>query len=53
VQWKNAKSVCVVAASKGYPGHYEVGYPINGLNNIQDAFIFHAGTKIRIKKATC
>jgi len=34
-----------VAASKGYPGHYEVGYPINGLNNIQDAFIFHAGTK--------
>ncbi|WP_107689789.1 phosphoribosylamine--glycine ligase [Coprothermobacter proteolyticus] len=45
VQWKNAKSVCVVAASKGYPGHYEVGYPINGLNNIQDAFIFHAGTK--------
>jgi len=22
-----------------------VGYPINGLNNIQDAFIFHAGTK--------
>ena len=45
VQWKNAKSVCVVAASKGYPGHYEVGYPINGLNNIEDAMVFHAGTK--------
>jgi len=33
------------AASKGYPGHYEVGFPINGLNNIEDALVFHAGTK--------
>jgi len=45
VQWKNAKSVCVVAASKGYPGHYKMGFPINGLNSIEDALVFHAGTK--------
>jgi len=37
--------VFALAASKGYPGHYEVGFPINGLNNIEDALVFHAGTK--------
>ena len=45
----NKKSVvCVVVASKGYPGEYETGSVINGLdevakcNNIQ---VFHAGTR--------
>jgi phosphoribosylamine--glycine ligase len=44
--WSDQTAVCVVMAAKGYPGHYERGIPIEGLNSDigQDAFIFHAGT---------
>jgi phosphoribosylamine--glycine ligase len=47
VNWKNDASVCVVAAAKGYPGSYEKGTPIYGLDDAaksDDAFVFHAGT---------
>jgi phosphoribosylamine--glycine ligase len=40
-------SVCVVMASGGYPGSYEKGKVISGLEEaakVQDAFVFHAGT---------
>lgn len=39
---------CVVLASKGYPGPYETGFEITGLDlasNDEDTYIFHAGTK--------
>jgi len=45
--WSKGFSVCVVLASKGYPGSYEKGKVITGLdnfNNRDDVFIFHAGT---------
>ncbi len=46
VRWKTATTaVCVVAASGGYPGQYETGKPINGLEKIKNSLIFHAGTK--------
>ena len=38
----------VVMASGGYPGSYEKGFPISGLNqvhNVHDLLVFHAGTK--------
>ncbi|NLC83925.1 MAG: phosphoribosylamine--glycine ligase, partial [Ruminococcaceae bacterium] len=35
---------CVVIASGGYPGAYQTGYPISGLDQ-KDVIIFHAGTK--------
>lgn len=38
----------VVMASGGYPGSYEKGFPISGLNKVGDArdlIVFHAGTK--------
>ncbi len=36
---------CVVMASEGYPGEYEKGKRIEGLNRVSDkALIFHAGT---------
>jgi len=40
-------AVSVVAASKGYPGKYEKGKIITGLDEITDSeiFVFHAGTK--------
>lgn len=46
VKYNNGCSVCVVAASKGYPGNYEKDYEITGLeNNFDDVMIFNAGTK--------
>lgn len=36
----------VIAASGGYPEAYEKGKRIHGLSQIQDALVFHAGTKL-------
>ena len=47
VQWGEGSSVCVVAASKGYPGQFEKGKPIAGLNeakSTEGVVVFHAGT---------
>jgi len=42
-------AVCVVMASGGYPGHYEKGREIRGLDRDwgEDVLIFHAGTKFK------
>ena len=47
VKWDERPCVCVVIASGGYPGKYQNGYAINGLEDIkdEDTFVFHAGTK--------
>jgi phosphoribosylamine--glycine ligase len=47
IEWSPQAAVCVVMASKGYPGDYEKGRPIEGLEEvkeIKDVFVFHAGT---------
>ncbi|MCD6570160.1 MAG: phosphoribosylamine--glycine ligase [Deltaproteobacteria bacterium] len=47
-KWDSSPSVCVVMASKGYPGHYEKGKTISGIDaaeRIQGVKVFHAGTK--------
>jgi phosphoribosylamine--glycine ligase len=47
VEWSNQSSACVVLASAGYPGPYETGVPITGLDGIatdDDLQVFHAGT---------
>jgi phosphoribosylamine--glycine ligase len=51
LDWDNRACVCVVCASGGYPGNYEKGKEIFGLDEtakMQDVVVFHAGTKIRI-----
>ena len=47
VEWSEDACVGVVMASAGYPGSYETGFPITGLDNLdKDILVFHAGTKI-------
>lgn len=47
VTWREGVAVCVVMASGGYPGHYETGYPIEGIEQVtylSDVVLFQAGT---------
>ena len=37
-------AVAVILASKGYPGSYNKGMRIKGLQNVTDDIVFHAGT---------
>lgn len=47
VEWSRNACVGTVMASEGYPGSYKTGYPISGLDNIDnDALVFQAGTKL-------
>ncbi|QMU53624.1 MAG: phosphoribosylamine--glycine ligase [Nitrosopumilus sp.] len=44
--WKSQYAVCVVLASKGYPGSYQKDHEITGFDSVPDgAIVFHAGTK--------
>jgi phosphoribosylamine--glycine ligase len=46
--WDERPAVCVVMASGGYPGSYEKGKVITGIEEAQadeDVVVFHAGTK--------
>jgi phosphoribosylamine--glycine ligase len=44
VEWLEGASACVVAANKGYPGKYESGGVIEGLDDVDAVQVFHAGT---------
>jgi phosphoribosylamine--glycine ligase len=44
LKWSDNYSCCVVAASKGYPEHYETGCNITGINNVENK-IFIAGAR--------
>jgi len=47
LEWDPRPAVCVVMASEGYPGSYEKGFPMRGLDDaakLPDTKVFHAGT---------
>ncbi|HWL93644.1 MAG TPA: phosphoribosylglycinamide synthetase C domain-containing protein, partial [Phycisphaerae bacterium] len=47
LEWDRRPALCVVMASGGYPGEYEKGVPIEGLDRaetISGTQVFHAGT---------
>jgi phosphoribosylamine--glycine ligase len=49
LRWDERPSVCVVMASEAYPGDYEKGRPIRGLEEaaaIPDVKVFHSGTQV-------
>ena len=47
IKWNDKTAVCLVLASEGYPGSYQKGMEITGLDKLDDEIvIFHAGTKM-------
>ena len=48
LEWRNGPSVCIVLASDGYPGAYQTGNEIHGVNDAENtgATVFHAGTRM-------
>lgn len=49
IQWSDEACACVVMASGGYPGSYNKGIEINGLDSkgqVEGACVFHAGTAL-------
>lgn len=44
-KWKPEAAVCIVMASGGYPGKYPTGKTIEGLDHVNSATVFHAGTR--------
>ncbi len=50
LQWDQRPAVCVVMASEGYPGDYEKGKEISGIDEAEqlpDTIVFHAGTAVK------
>lgn len=53
LKWDSRPALCVVAASRGYPGAYPTGVEISGLNDadsMKDVKVFHSGTARRESK---
>ncbi|MFK2826058.1 phosphoribosylamine--glycine ligase [Bacillus sp. B190/17] len=44
LKWKDEAVLGVVLASEGYPGGYEKGHPIKGLEKVDPSSVLHAGT---------
>jgi len=50
IEWEDNAAVCVVVASGGYPGKYQKGKVISGLERLEkmeDIIAFHAGSKFQ------
>ncbi|MDD5226804.1 MAG: phosphoribosylamine--glycine ligase [Candidatus Omnitrophica bacterium] len=53
LEWHDKSCITVVMASGGYPGSYEKGFPIHGLETLKgqpDVAVFHAGTAFNAEK---
>ncbi len=50
IKWKPESAVCIVMASGGYPGNYEKGKKITGLDTaagLKGVLVFHSGTAMK------
>lgn len=46
VEFEERSACTVMVVSEGYPGAYQKGKKITGVDNVQDTLVFHAGTKL-------
>ena len=47
IEFDERAAVCIMLVSGGYPGSYEKGFPITGINDVEDSIVFHAGTAMK------
>ena len=47
VEFDSRSAVCVMLVSGGYPEAYVKGYPITGLDKVEDSVVFHSGTAVK------
>jgi len=47
VEFDKRAAVCVMLVSGGYPQAYQKGYPITGLDQVEDCVVFHSGTAMK------
>ena len=53
IEWEDNAAVCVILASGGYPGKYQIGLEITGVEEAEkdpSVIVFHAGTKLESGK---
>jgi phosphoribosylamine--glycine ligase len=56
LRWHDETALVVVMAAQGYPGNYEKGSEIRGLDRtaaLDDVLVFHAGTKREGERILC
>lgn len=47
IEYDERAAVCVMMVSGGYPQHYEKGFAITGIGNVEGSTVFHAGTALK------
>ena len=47
IEFDSRSAVCIMMVSGGYPGSYEKGFPITGINEVEGSIVFHAGTETK------
>lgn len=50
IKWKHNAVSCIVLAAQGYPNTYRKNDEITGIDKVNDALVFHAGTKVEDQK---
>lgn len=47
IEYDERAAVCVMMVSGGYPQHYEKGFAITGIGDVEGSIVFHAGTALK------
>lgn len=47
VEFDDRSAVCVMLVSGGYPGSYQKGYTIEGIEKVDGSVVFHSGTALK------